>query len=73
VAEATAVYVPLEWRGVRDEAKRVGVSPRALMRACAAGELRHVRANARGDIKLQPRWTDEFLLSRVSRDGEVSR
>jgi hypothetical protein len=70
--ERSAAYQPLDWRSVKTEATRIKVSPRALLRACASGECRSVRVNARGDVRLLPGWTDAWMLSRstpISKKG----
>ena len=61
--EAATTYQPLPWTSIKAEAKRIGVGPRSLYRAAAAGKLRAIPVNDRGDLKTLPQWVDEYLLS----------
>jgi len=62
-------YTPLAWTTPKAEAQRLGLSARTILRACKAGELRCVRLNDRGDVRLTPAWTDAWMLSKAGKES----
>ena len=65
--ENAGIAAPLAWRTMREAARRIQTSERSLKRAAARGELKHVRINARGDLRVLDEWLDQWLLGLAKR------
>lgn len=49
------------WLNAEKASQYVGLAPRSIFRACASGELRHVRINGKRELRTRAEWLDEWL------------
>lgn len=58
-------YRPLDtpWLTTAEGASYARISPKTLLRAIAAGRLRHARVGGRRSIRLRREWLDAWLLA----------
>jgi excisionase family DNA binding protein len=61
------------WRGVRQRAEELGISPRSIYRAIRRGELRAAPVNQRGDLLIHDDWILQWLEARAEYVSQVRR
>jgi hypothetical protein len=49
------------WLNAEKAATYVGLAPRSIYRACAIGELRHIRINGKRELRTRVEWLDQWL------------
>jgi excisionase family DNA binding protein len=57
----TAETIRSPWWTARRAAIHVGAGPKEIYRAVRAGELKAVRLNRRGDIRILREWVDQWM------------
>jgi hypothetical protein len=49
------------WLNAEKAARYVDLAPRSIYRACAVGELRHIRINGKRELRTRAEWLDEWM------------
>lgn len=53
------------WLNAEKAANYVGLAARSIYRACAVGELRHIRINGKRELRTRTEWLDQWLERHV--------